>query len=224
LDAYDEGKKLDALYVTGGGSELPIVLRSLREVFGRRVKRSAYTRSATAIGLAIQTDMDAGYVLRESFTRHFGVWRETDAGRSVCFDVLFAKGTPLPGPGEEPLTIERTYHPVHNLGHFRYLECSYRTQEGRPTGDIAVWDEIRFPFDSVLAKAEDLQGIPVRHSSAVESQCIQEKYLCTPAGSVEVEISNLTSRYTRRYRLGRWAGKEVPVVPGRKRKTKPEGR
>src|SRR5262249_46370229 len=43
---------LDALYITGGGSELPLVARVLREDFGRRVKRSAYTRSATAIGLA----------------------------------------------------------------------------------------------------------------------------------------------------------------------------
>ncbi len=39
-----------ALYVTGGGSELPLVARMLRERFGRRVQRSAYTRSATAIG------------------------------------------------------------------------------------------------------------------------------------------------------------------------------
>ena len=45
---------LEALYVTGGGSELPIVARLLREAFGRRVRRSSYTRSATAIGLAIR--------------------------------------------------------------------------------------------------------------------------------------------------------------------------
>ena len=47
---------MDALYVTGGGSELPLVARVLREEFGRKVKRSEYTRSATAIGLAIQAD------------------------------------------------------------------------------------------------------------------------------------------------------------------------
>jgi molecular chaperone DnaK (HSP70) len=89
---------LDALYVTGGGSELPIVARMVREMFGRRVKRSAYTRSATAIGLAIQADAQAGYVLRDRFTRHFGVWREADAGRNVVFDPLFSKGTQLPAP------------------------------------------------------------------------------------------------------------------------------
>ena len=104
----------------------------LREVFGRRVRRSAYTRSATAIGLAIQADAQAGYVLRDKFTRHFGVWREADEGRTVIFDPLFSKGTPLPAPGEPPLVQSRQYTPAHNIGHFRYLECSHLTEEGRP--------------------------------------------------------------------------------------------
>ena len=68
---------IEALYVTGGGSELPLVSRVLREEFGRKVKRSEYTRSATAIGLAIQADATSGYALREMFTRNFGVWRES---------------------------------------------------------------------------------------------------------------------------------------------------
>ena len=38
------GAPLDALYVTGGGSELPLVSRALKEVFGSRARRSAYTR------------------------------------------------------------------------------------------------------------------------------------------------------------------------------------
>jgi molecular chaperone DnaK (HSP70) len=76
-----EEQGIEALYVTGGGSELPLVARVLREDFGRKVKRSEYTRSATAIGLAIQADAAAGYTLREMFTRNFGVWREDDAGR-----------------------------------------------------------------------------------------------------------------------------------------------
>jgi molecular chaperone DnaK len=224
LDSHDEGKKLDALYVTGGGSELPSVVRSLRDVFGRRVKRSAYTRSATAIGLAIQADAHAGYVLREGFTRHFGVWRETDGGRSVCLDVLFPKGTPLPATGEEPLVIERTYRPVHNLGHFRYIECSHRTEDSRPAGDIAIWDEIRFPFDPALSDAADLDQMAVGHAEGARSQSIRERYVCGPSGAVEVEISNVTTGYTRRYRLGKWAGKDVPVVPGRKKRTKAEDR
>ncbi len=72
---------IEALYVTGGGSELPIVNRVLREQFGKRVRRSLHARTATAIGLAIQADHEAGYVLSEKFTRYFGVWREGDSGR-----------------------------------------------------------------------------------------------------------------------------------------------
>ena len=218
LETHGRDSRLDALYVTGGGSELPMVARMLKEVYGRRVKRSAYTRSATAIGLAIQADAAAGYVLREKFTRHFGVWRESEHGREVFFDPLFPKGTPLPGPGEEPLTITRSYSPVHNVGHFRYLECSHRTEEGRPSGDIAVWDEVLFPFDPAVSAQEDLDSLAVQHSPAVIGQEIQERYTCHPSGAVEVEIRNESSRYSRKYRLGRWALQAAAVTPGRRKR------
>lgn len=224
LKAHDEDTTLDALYVTGGGSELPIVARMLKEVFGRRVRRSAYTRSATAIGLAIQADVTAGYVLREKFTRHFGVWRESDAGRTVVFDPLFPKGASLPGPDEPPLTITRTYSPVHNVGHFRYIECSHRTEDGRPDGDIAVWDEVRFPFDPALQDATELSLVSVSHSPKAEAEIIEEKYSCDSSGAVEVQVSNQSSGYSRKYRLGRWSQKAAPIVPGRKRKARVEGR
>jgi molecular chaperone DnaK len=139
--------EIDALYVTGGGSELPLVARRLREEFGRRVRRSIYTRSATAIGLAIQADASSGYTLREVFSRNFGVWREGEAGRVKIFDVIFPRGTRLPAPGELPLAVQRRYRPVHNVGHFRYLEASDLDDAGQPAGDIAVWDEVWFPLD-----------------------------------------------------------------------------
>src|SRR5205085_8984204 len=91
--AADE--ELEALYVTGGASELPLVSRMLREEFGRKVKRSEYTRSATAIGLAIQADAPSGHALWEVFTRNFGVWREEHRGRRVCCDIIFPRGTRL---------------------------------------------------------------------------------------------------------------------------------
>lgn len=220
--SLDEQKTLEALYVTGGASELPLVARVLREQFGRKVRRSAYTRSATAIGLAIQADASSGYVLRDLLTRHFGVWREGDGGAMVVFDPLFARGVRLPGPDEEPLVNSRIYRPVHNIGHFRYLECSQLAGDGQPAGDIAVWDEIRFPFDPALAAEPDLALLPVDHSAAAHSQEVEERYTCDARGGIAVTIRNLTSGYERDCRLARWALKELALQPARRRKAPPK--
>jgi molecular chaperone DnaK (HSP70) len=88
-----------ALYVVGGASALPLVARVLRERYGRKVRTSPYPHASTAIGLAIAADQDAGYQLRERFTRHFGVWREAEDGRAIAFDRVFAKDSHVAGPG-----------------------------------------------------------------------------------------------------------------------------
>ena len=212
---------IEALYATGGGSELPLVARALREEFGRKVKRSEYTRSATAIGLAIQADASSGYRLREMFTRNFGVWREQDAGRRMIFDPIFPHGTRLPGSGSPALSVMRRYESVHNIGDFRYLEASQVDGEGQPSGDIAVWDEILFPFDPALAEKPALEGLAVGRSSGGANQQIEELYSCDAAGGVTVTIRNLTSDYERRFKLGKWSGKPAVVLPsarGRARK------
>lgn len=54
-------RSLEVLYVTGGGSALPLVARMLHDAYGHRMKYSAHTRFATAIGLAIQADAQAEY-------------------------------------------------------------------------------------------------------------------------------------------------------------------
>ncbi len=206
-----------AVYVTGGGSELPLVPRALREIYGRRVRRSSYTHSATAIGLAIQADEQAGYQLRDNFTRYFGVWREADAGQTIIFDPLFHKGTPLPGAKESPLEVGRRYHPVHNIGHFRYLECSHRAGDGQPMGEITVWDEIYFPYQPELSQEQSLSQFDVRHCPEAASQAIEETYSCDAGGGVTVTIANLTAGYRRSFRLGRWAVQGEPLVPGKRK-------
>jgi molecular chaperone DnaK (HSP70) len=209
---------LDALYITGGGSELPLVGRMLREAFGRRAHRSVHMRAATAIGLAIQADATAGYVLRDRFTRHFGVWREAEGGRQVVFDPLFSKGSTLPGLSDAPLRALRRYVPVHNIGHFRYLECSRLADDGRPSGEITNWDEIRFPFDSGLRACTDLDQAQVSHAGYEGQAEAEESYTCDGNGVVTVTIRNLPDGFSRTYRLGKWAASEPVVIPGPKKK------
>ncbi|MBZ5602030.1 MAG: Hsp70 family protein [Acidobacteriia bacterium] len=211
---------LEALYVTGGGSELPLVARVLREEFGRKVKRSEYTRSATAIGLAIQADATSGYALREMFTRNFGVWRESDEGRRMVFDPIFPRATRLPAAGDPPLSVRRRYRPVHNVGDFRYLEASQVDDDGQPSGDITVWDEILFQFDPALADTGQLEATHVEHSDRAAIQQIEEQYACDASGVVTVTIRNLTSHYGREYKLGRWSAKTAVAAPARKRSRK----
>jgi molecular chaperone DnaK (HSP70) len=212
-------RDIDALYVTGGASELPLVARMLRETFGRKVKRSEYTRSATAIGLAIQADATSEYSLSEVFTRNFGVWREGEGGQRLVFDPIFPRGTRLPARGAAPLTVTRSYGPVHNVGHFRYLEAT-ELEHGHPSGDVTVWDEIVFPFDPCLADAGALEGIPVEHTPAASIQQIEERYTCDAAGSVTVTICNVSAQYCREFRLGRWSGKAAVVKPGARKRTR----
>ena len=219
--AEDE-KKLEAVYVAGGGSELPMVPRGLRDKFGRRVRRSAHGRQSTAIGLAIQADETKGYVLRDRFTRYFGVWRERDHGTGILFDPLFWKDAALPASGEEPLTIVRDYQPTHNVGHFRYLECSHIAEDGQPAGDITLWDEILFPFDPGLKDNAELSSVGVGWNEAACGQTIQEVYTCDASGRLGVKIRNLTSDYERDFRLGRWAASDKRLKPGRRGSATPK--
>jgi molecular chaperone DnaK (HSP70) len=208
---------LDTLYVTGGGSELPSVARVLRENFGRRVRRSAYMRSASAIGLAIrasgQTDR-----FQEQFTENFGLWREADGGGNIVFDVIFPRGAKLPAPGEPSLRSVHSYQPAHNIGHFRYLECSHLDAQGQPTGEITKWDEIRFAFDPALQDHPNLDAYPVTRFSAAPGSRIEEAYSCDSSGNLRVTISSEPSGYVREYSIGNWTKSDATTPPATARR------
>jgi molecular chaperone DnaK (HSP70) len=210
LEEHHE-RPIESLYVTGGGSELPPVARILRENYGRRVRRSAYMRSATAIGLAIRADTQSGCVLRDRFMRNFGLWREADEGHGIVFDLVFPRGTELPGPKQPPLRSVRSYRPAHNVGHFRYLECSRLAQDGRPVGEITDWDDIRFPFDPGLQERTDLAAVSVRRTPATSGFVVEETYTCDSSGNLAVAIANKSTGFEKKFRLGRWSQKQAKI-------------
>lgn len=197
----DPWNEVTALYLVGGSSDLPIVARSLRDRYGRRVRRSPYPHAATAIGLAIAADRVKTQRLQERFSRYFGVWREADYGRVITFDPIFPRETPLPHDGQPDLVSTRRYRPVHNLGHFRYLECSRLDAEGRPAGDITPWDSVAFPFDPGLQKRAAADAVEVQRQPEVEEHVVEEHYRCDPVGIIEVTIADQTTGFSRSYKL-----------------------
>jgi hypothetical protein len=200
--------ELAGLYVVGGASSFPIVYRHLREKFGQgRVRRSPHPFAATAIGLANFLDEDAGYELSDALTRHFGVWREAALGQEVAFDAIFNKDTRLPRMDEPPLEAVRRYRPAHNLGHYRFVECG-KLREGRPDGNLAPWDEIRFPFDPALRGRGDLADVAVRRLDG-EGPEIEERYHCTAAGTFEVTLAVLDDGFSRTFRIARQSASQV---------------
>jgi molecular chaperone DnaK (HSP70) len=190
---------LAGIYVVGGASALPPVARTLRERFGRRVHRSPYPSAATAIGLAIACDDRSGFALRDVFSRNFMVFREGRAGAEIVLDSIFTKEDRLPRAGEPPVVRTRTYRPVHDIGHFRFME-STAVDGGAPVGDVATSGEILFPFDPALRNRSDLREISA-HRLDREGPLVREEYHLDPQGIVSVRIRDLENGYERAWRL-----------------------
>ncbi|WAC90086.1 Hsp70 family protein [Mycobacterium sp. Aquia_213] len=191
------------IYVVGGAGGFPLISRMLRATFGeKRVKRSPHPFAATAIGLAVFLDKQAGFALSERFSRHFGVFREAEAGAGVVFDPIVGKDVSLPAEGDTPLIVRRTYRAAHNIGHFRFVECS-RLVNGRPDGDVTPYDPVLFPFDPALYDRDDLGRQPVGRWT--DGPDVEERYVVAPSGAVEVTLTTQPGGFMRTFRLERCA-------------------
>ncbi len=191
------------IYVVGGAGGFPLVSRMLRTTFGeKRVKRSPYPFAATAIGLAVFLDNEAGFELSERFSRHLGVFREAHAGADVVFDPIVPKDASLPPDGRTPLVVRRRYRAAHNIGHFRFVECS-RLVNGRPDGDVTPYDPVLFPFDPALYDRDDLGCQPVGRWG--DGPDVEERYVVAPSGAVEVTLTTQPAGFERTFRLERRA-------------------
>jgi molecular chaperone DnaK (HSP70) len=191
------------IYVVGGAGGFPLVSRMLRSTFGeKRVKRSPYPFAATAIGLAVFLDNEAGFELSERFSRHLGVFREAQAGADVVFDPIVPKDVSLPADGRTPLVVRRRYRAAHNIGHFRFVECS-RLVNGRPDGDVTPYAPVLFPFDPALYDRDDLGRQPIGRWN--DGPDVEERYVVAPSGAVEVTLTTQPAGFERTFRLVRRA-------------------
>jgi hypothetical protein len=132
-------------------------------------------------------------------TRNFGLFREVEGGRRAVFDPVFVKDTPLPPPGELPLSVTRRYRAAHNVAHFRFAEASRLAEHGAPAGDVTPWREVRFPLLPELVGL-DLDAVEVGRLGQLGDE-IEERYRCDANGVVSVEIRNLSAGYTERYAI-----------------------
>ena len=191
-------RELGGLYLVGGAAAFPAVARALRRVYARKIQLAPHTHAATAIGLAIAGDPDAGIFVREAVTRHFGVWREADAGRRQIFDPIFTKDD-LAGQGAR--VVRRGYRPCHTIGELRFLECS-ALADGEPEGDVTPWPTVRFPYDPELLRHATLDGLAPERRRGLDRQEIVETYTYAPDGTIAVTIENHTGGYRRDFVLG----------------------
>ncbi len=176
------------LYLVGGSSRLPLVARMASEAFrDSRVVLTDKPFQSVAMGAAISAMDRVSY--RDVFARHFGLIRLSDHGRREVFDRIFEAGTPIPRRGEAPLERVAWYHPAHNLGHLRYLECTQLDQHGMPAGGVRTWSDVLFPYDpgrplsGTMAERE-----PIVETDRFAGEPVCEVYRCDSDGVITVEL------------------------------------
>jgi molecular chaperone DnaK (HSP70) len=190
-------RELGAIYLVGGATAFPPVGRALRRLHKRKIQLAPQPHAATAVGLAISADPDSGVFIREAVTRNFGVWREGEAGRAKVFDPILLKDTRA--PEDAPIIVERSYWPVHSIGHLRFVECTDLDEQGQPAGDLTPWANLYFPYDPALSSVEDLSQVPVRRASSPVGGEIVETYTYSADGSLTITIQNRSHGYQRRF-------------------------
>jgi hypothetical protein len=196
----ENARELGAVYLVGGSVQFPLVQKLLRQRYGRKIQLSPEPHAATAVGLAIALDPDAEIYVRESPTRHFGVWREGDGGREKVFDPIIHKQLGEMDPSK--LLIKRRYRPAHPIGRLRFVECTKLDAMGQPQGEVTPWESITFPYEPSLLDRADLDALTLGRHHYEMSEDIEETYEYLPTGLIKVDIENLSRGYRKSYVLG----------------------
>ncbi len=183
--------------MVGGATALPLVPRRVRELFGRRVHRSPNPTGSTAIGLAIAADPTSPHSVRDRLSRGFGVFRETNWGQQVAFDVLADQNLRL----DSPTTITRRYQSRHNIGVYRFVEFSRTDADGTPRGDLTPFAEIVVPLDEAL-QACDAPLDKSQVHQVEQGHWVEETYSIEPSGMVSAAITDLDTGWSATTTMG----------------------
>ena len=114
----------------------------------------------------------------------------------MCFDPIFDDQTPL-GTGGAPQLVRR-YRPAHDIGHYRFAECSYVDDDGSPAGDLVPQGQVRFAFDRRL-RGEGLDALPVQRRP--RGPLVEERWSVDETGVVKLTITDLDDGYKQTFTL-----------------------
>jgi molecular chaperone DnaK (HSP70) len=193
---------LDAIYLVGGSSKLPLVAEMIAARFpGARIVMTDKPFTATAMGAAIHSA--ERLTLRDILSRHFGVLRLADHGRREFFAPIFRAGTRLPVPGSTPLERTVEYSPRHNIGHLRYFECAGVDDTGRPTAGVRAWSDVLFPYDPTIPIDRKVAPADIGDRKDLADDRICETYTCDSDGVITVRVDRSRDGQSRLYEIFR---------------------
>ncbi len=204
---------LAAVVLTGGSSRLPGVHDGVRQLLDRfglgsvRIIASDRSMHDVSLGAAAYGALGSAggaRIIDRRAAMHVGVWRVAH-GRE-WFHVLLARGTPL--PEDDFLKTEITYRPGHDVGEFRFCQCSdlsdsdgqqtavadlgdlRRRRDLRPAGDILDYPRpLRIAFAPGLRHLDGdaLDRLPITTCDpGVE---VEEIWRFHPDGLVDIAIA-----------------------------------
>ena len=195
----DADSDIASIHLVGRATSLPIIPRRLRELCGRKVHRSPHPTPATAIGLAVAADADT-LGIGDRLSRGFGVFRETESGGGIEFDVLTDQTTRLAGT----TIITRKYRCRHNIGVFRFVEFSRNDAIGEPVGDLFPLTTVVFPLDETLQySSAEFDADQVEVQEINNGHAIEETYTILETGMITATITDVGTGWSITATMGR---------------------
>lgn len=196
--------RLAAVVLTGGSSALPGVVAGVERALKRYGCQQAAVLTSdrrahdVAVGAAVFA-AGAGSLQRRT-ALHFGVWR-VEHGQD-WFHVLLPRGTEL---GDEAVDLSVAYTPTHDIGAFRYCQCSelvdgdgqpvvkvedQARRDLRPGGEVLEYPRaLRVPFAADIRDlAEDeLCQRPIHEVAPTVT--VEERYEVAADGIVDIAVA-----------------------------------